>query len=158
MSDDFGVCLHLGTIYLNKRYLVYIPSSKISRISLLLLCLSIKVIMVGVRKLLYTFYPCTWVYKMTQFTGHSIKKYDIAWKNNVVNFFSPQAQCETCLEYGHVSSVHDVTDFRQRRAIVDTVGWQPFQPWFYENSFRSWWQLNGLGKENLLLSIWHFII
>jgi len=54
------------------------------------------------------------------------------------------AQCETCLEYGHVSSVHDVMDFKQRRAIVDTVGWEPFQPWFYENSFRSWWQLNGL--------------
>ena len=35
-------------------------------------------------------------------------------------------------------------DFRQRRAIVDTLGWQPFQSWFYENSFRSWWQLNGL--------------
>jgi len=37
-----------------------------------------------------------------------------------------------------------VTDFRQRRAIVDTLGWTHFQSWFYENSFRSWWQLNGL--------------
>lgn len=55
-----------------------------------------------------------------------------------------QAQCETCLEYGHVKCVHEAFDFRQRRAIVDTLGWQPFQSWFYENSFRSWWQLNGL--------------
>ena len=37
-----------------------------------------------------------------------------------------------------------MTDFRQRRAIVDTLGWTHFQSWFYENSFRSWWQLNGL--------------
>ena len=39
---------------------------------------------------------------------------------------------------------HDVTDFRQRRVIIDTIGWEPFQSWFYENEFRSWWQLNGL--------------
>ena len=65
------------------------------------------------------------------------------WANDcILNIL--QAQCETCLEYGHVGSVHDVMDFRQRRAIVDTLGWQPFQSWFYENSFRSWWQLNGL--------------
>ena len=24
------------------------------------------------------------------------------------------------------------------------MGWEPFQSWFYENEFRSWWQLNGL--------------
>ena len=40
--------------------------------------------------------------------------------------------------------VHEASDFRQRRAIVDTIGWEPFQSWFYENEFRSWWQLNGL--------------
>ena len=55
-----------------------------------------------------------------------------------------QAQCETCQEYGHHKVVHDAADFRQRRAIVDTLGWEPFQNWFYESSFRSWWQLNGL--------------
>ena len=40
--------------------------------------------------------------------------------------------------------VQEASDFRQRRAIVDTIGWEPFQSWFYENEFRSWWQLNGL--------------
>ena len=55
-----------------------------------------------------------------------------------------QAQCETCQAYGHHKVVHDTTDFRQRRAIVDTLSWENFQEWFYESSFRSWWQLNGL--------------
>ena len=55
-----------------------------------------------------------------------------------------QAQCPICGEFGHLPIVHEATDFRQRRAIVDTLGWQPFQSWFYENEFRSWWQLNGL--------------
>jgi len=55
-----------------------------------------------------------------------------------------RAQCEVCKEFGHISIVHEASDFRQRRAIVDTLGWQPFQSWFYENEFRSWWQLNGL--------------
>jgi len=34
-------------------------------------------------------------------------------------------------------------NFKQRRAIVDTLGWQPFTDWFFQNEFRSWWQLNG---------------
>ena len=29
-------------------------------------------------------------------------------------------------------------------SIVDNLGWTPFQSWFYETAFRSWWQLNGL--------------
>jgi hypothetical protein len=39
--------------------------------------------------------------------------------------------------------VHDAKDYKQRRMIVDTLGWEPFREWFYELSFRSWWQLNG---------------
>jgi len=68
------------------------------------------------------------------------------WEDSCWTIDDPEdmAQCETCLEYGHVSPVHEVMDFRQRRAIVDTLGWEHFQSWFYENSFRSWWQLNGL--------------
>ena len=29
----------------------------------------------------------------------------------------------------------------QRRAIVDTLGWEPFQDWFYDQTFRGWWQV-----------------
>ena len=63
---------------------------------------------------------------------------------DIKDIFNFQAQCEVCKEFGHISIVHEASDFRQRRAIVDTLGWQPFQSWFYENEFRSWWQLNGL--------------
>ena len=60
-------------------------------------------------------------------------------ENSNSNF---HAQCETC--QSHHKILHDTTDFRQRRTIVDSLGWEPFQNWFYESSFRSWWQSNGL--------------
>ena len=44
--------------------------------------------------------------------------------------------CETCNALGHAALVHDVKNFKQRRAIVDTLGWQPFTNWFFENEFR----------------------
>lgn len=53
------------------------------------------------------------------------------------------AQCNICGHMGHKSSIHAVTGFQQRRAIVDTISWEPFIEWFYESVFRSWWQLNG---------------
>ena len=34
-------------------------------------------------------------------------------------------------------------EFKQRRVVIDNLGWEKFQSWFYENCFRSWWQLNG---------------
>ena len=51
--------------------------------------------------------------------------------------------CESCKVLGHSSPVHDAKDYKQRRAIVDTLGWETFTEWFYETDFRSWWQLNG---------------
>ena len=44
--------------------------------------------------------------------------------------------CVTCKALGHAALVHDVKNFKQRRAIVDTLGWQPFTEWFFENEFR----------------------
>ena len=26
--------------------------------------------------------------------------------------------------------------FTQKRAIIDSLGWEPFQEWFYDNEFR----------------------
>ena len=52
-------------------------------------------------------------------------------------------ECLNCSQLGHSSAVHDASDYKQRRAIVDTLGWEPFKEWFYDNEFRSWWQLNG---------------
>jgi len=51
--------------------------------------------------------------------------------------------CERCGYVGHTEAVHDVKDFKQRRAIVDTLGWEPFQDWFYDQTFRGWWQVTG---------------
>jgi len=51
--------------------------------------------------------------------------------------------CTICSTMGHHPAVHEVTDYKQRRMVVDTLGWQAFREWFYELSFRSWWQLNG---------------
>merc|ERR1712223_2016604 len=51
--------------------------------------------------------------------------------------------CERCGYIGHTEAVHDVKDFKQRRAIVDTLGWEPFQDWFYDQTFRGWWQVTG---------------
>ncbi|XP_059096418.1 putative uncharacterized protein DDB_G0277255 [Tigriopus californicus] len=57
----------------------------------------------------------------------------------------PAAQCNICDSFGHKSTIHAVTGFQQRRVIVDTMSWEPFNGWFYESVFRSWWQLNGCG-------------
>jgi hypothetical protein len=51
--------------------------------------------------------------------------------------------CSSCNNVGHLPSLHDASNYKQRRMIVDTLGWEPFREWFYELSFRSWWQLNG---------------
>ena len=34
--------------------------------------------------------------------------------------------------------------YLQRRAVVDTLGWEPFQNWFYDQAFRGWWQVGFL--------------
>ncbi len=44
--------------------------------------------------------------------------------------------CPACSTDGHAAAVHETDDFKQRRIIVDTVGWEPFREWFYEANFR----------------------
>jgi len=51
--------------------------------------------------------------------------------------------CSRCDYEGHNEAVHDTEDFKQRRAVVDTLGWEPFQNWFYDQTFRGWWQVTG---------------
>ena len=43
-----------------------------------------------------------------------------------------------------MEEVHSAADYNQRRAIVDELGWEPFQEWFYEPDFRNWWQVGFL--------------
>ena len=44
-----------------------------------------------------------------------------------------------------LSNVRRVSNFyQQRRAVVDTLGWEPFQNWFYDQTFRGWWQVRFL--------------
>jgi len=33
--------------------------------------------------------------------------------------------------------------FKQRRDAIETDGWEPYQEWFYDNEFRTWWQVMG---------------
>ena len=65
---------------------------------------------------------------------------DTCWTNLTSE---DRLECQICLQLGHSSAVHEATDFKQKRAIVDVLGWEPFKEWFYGNEFRSWWQLNG---------------
>jgi len=51
--------------------------------------------------------------------------------------------CNRCQYEGHSEIVHDAGDYKQRRAIVDALGWEPFQEWFYDTNFRGWWQVTG---------------
>ncbi len=51
----------------------------------------------------------------------------------------------SCQLAEHVEEVHSAADYKQRRAIVDELGWEPFQEWFYEPDFRNWWQVGFLG-------------
>ena len=46
-------------------------------------------------------------------------------------------ECSVCGAKGHAAAVHNASKFKQRRSIVDTIGWQPFTEWFYESTFRS---------------------
>ena len=45
--------------------------------------------------------------------------------------------CPVCQYMGHTEAVHKEDNFAQRRAVVDALGWEPFQDWFYDNQFRS---------------------
>ena len=38
--------------------------------------------------------------------------------------------CPICSLPGHLPCIHQATDFRQRKLVIDTFGWLPFKEWF----------------------------
>ena len=38
--------------------------------------------------------------------------------------------CPICNLPGHLPCIHQATDFRQRKLVIDTFGWLPFKEWF----------------------------
>lgn len=65
------------------------------------------------------------------------------WEESCWAADSPMPVCERCNYEGHTSEVHKTDIYAQRRACVDAIGWEPFQEWFYDQGFRSWWQVMG---------------
>ena len=55
---------------------------------------------------------------------------------------SSDVMCDTCNTVGHLAVVHSAEDYKQRRMVVDTLGWEPFREWFYELSYRYNYYLN----------------
>jgi len=51
--------------------------------------------------------------------------------------------CPICSIPGHLPCVHQATDFRQRKLVIDTFGWLAFKEWFQDMTFRSWWNCSG---------------
>lgn len=51
--------------------------------------------------------------------------------------------CPICSIPGHLPCVHQATDFRQRKLVIDTFGWLAFREWFQDMTFRSWWNCSG---------------
>jgi len=51
--------------------------------------------------------------------------------------------CPVCSVPGHLPCVHQATDFRQRKLVIDTFGWLSFKDWFQDLTFRSWWNCSG---------------
>jgi len=51
--------------------------------------------------------------------------------------------CPICNIPGHLPCVHQATDFRQRKLVIDTFGWLAFKEWFQDLTFRSWWNCSG---------------
>ena len=41
--------------------------------------------------------------------------------------------CPVCNVPGHLPCVHQATDFRQRKLVIDTFGWLSFKDWFQVN-------------------------
>jgi len=65
------------------------------------------------------------------------------WEESCWAADSPMPVCERCDYEGHTSEVHETDKYAQRRACVDALGWEPFQDWFYDQGFRTWWQVMG---------------
>lgn len=51
--------------------------------------------------------------------------------------------CPVCSLPGHLPCIHQASDFRQRKLVIDTFGWLPFKDWFQDLTFRSWWNCSG---------------
>jgi len=51
--------------------------------------------------------------------------------------------CPVCNIPGHLPCIHQATDFRQRKLVIDTFGWLGFKDWFQDLTFRSWWNCSG---------------
>jgi len=51
--------------------------------------------------------------------------------------------CPICSVPGHLPAIHQATDFRQRKLVIDTFGWLSFKDWFQDLAFRSWWNCSG---------------
>merc|ERR1719312_2024208 len=65
------------------------------------------------------------------------------WEESCWAADSPMPVCQRCNYDGHTPEVHDTDIYAQRRACVDALGWEPFQDWFYDQQFRTWWQVMG---------------
>ena len=46
-----------------------------------------------------------------------------------------QMLCTICTLPGHLPCVHETSDFRQRKLVVETFGWLAFKEWFREPDF-----------------------
>ena len=53
-------------------------------------------------------------------------------KNSATSF---QILCTICTLPGHLPCVHETSDFRQRKLVVETFGWLAFKEWFREPDF-----------------------
>lgn len=65
------------------------------------------------------------------------------WEDSCWTTDSPMEVCSVCNYEGHTDQVHETKKYTQRRAIVDALGWEPFENWFYDQDFRGWWQVIG---------------
>ena len=46
-----------------------------------------------------------------------------------------QMLCTICTLPGHLPCVHETSDFRQRKLVIETFGWLAFKEWFREPDF-----------------------
>jgi len=56
---------------------------------------------------------------------------------------SASVLCPICSVPGHLPAIHQATDYRQRKLVIDTFGWLSFKEWFQDLNFRSWWNCSG---------------
>ena len=54
------------------------------------------------------------------------------YRTNTATF---QMLCTICTLPGHLPCVHETSDFRQRKLVIETFGWLAFKEWFREPDF-----------------------